>query len=244
MIKFANIKILLIFPVLLAVLYLFDSSSATHSVRARLQHGGRWMSEGQVAAGFPERRINNGVFHPGIYQHTPNPPSCEKAVLCFEDRRIFTAHPGANPLLVWASGPVPEHLFRGEIISGASTITMQVARLMRPKERTYFNKALEILQALKIELSLLKGQEILQPVSRTTRPMASNIVGYQAAAHKYFRKPPDELTWSEAATLAVLPNAPGLVSPTANPQQLVQKRNRLLTSLGASRPFRRGDLAA
>ena len=118
---------------------------------------------------------------------------------------------------------------------------MQVARLMRPKERTYVNKALETLLALKIELYYTKD-EILR-LYLNHAPYGGNIVGYQAAAHKYFRKPPDKLTWSEAATLAVLPNAPGLVSPTANPQQLMQKRNRLLARPTELRLLRRGDLA-
>ncbi len=100
---------------------------------------------------------------------------------------------------------------------------------MRSKPRTYVNKALEILLALKIELYYTKD-EILR-LYLDHAPYGGNIVGYQAAIRKYFRKPPDGLTWSEAATLAVLPNAPGLVSPTADPQRLVQKRNRLLADL-------------
>ena len=154
------------------------------------------------------------------------PAKLQTAVLHFEDRRFYR-HLGVDPLALGRA--LYQNAATGAVKSGASTITMQVARLMRPKERTYVNKARETLLALKIELYYAKD-EILR-LYLDHAPYGGNIVGYQAAAHKYFRKPPDKLTYSEAATLAVLPNAPGLVSPTANPQQLVQKRNRLLTSL-------------
>ncbi|MCE2449810.1 MAG: transglycosylase domain-containing protein [Candidatus Latescibacteria bacterium] len=160
------------------------------------------------------------------------PAKLRTAVLHFEDRRFYR-HLGVDPL---ALGRALYHNAASRTVkSGASTITMQVARLMRPKERTYVNKARETLLALKIELYYTKD-EILR-LYLDHAPYGGNIVGFQAAAHKYFRKQSDELTWSEAATLAVLPNAPGLVSPTANPQQLVQKRNRLLASLQSTGHF-------
>ena len=160
------------------------------------------------------------------------PTKLRTAVLHFEDRRFYR-HLGVDPLALGRA--LYQNAAAGTVKSGASTITMQVARLMRPKERTYVNKALETLLALKIELYYTKD-EILR-LYLYHAPYGGNIVGYQAAAHKYFRKPPDKLTWSEATTLAVLPNAPGLVSPTANPQQLVQKRNRLLASLQSAGHF-------
>ena len=160
------------------------------------------------------------------------PAKLRTAVLHFEDRRFYR-HLGVDPLALGRA--LYQNAAAGTVKSGASTITMQVARLMRPKERTYVNKALETLLALKIELYYTKD-EILR-LYLDHAPYGGNIVGYQAAAHKYFRKQPDKLTWSEAATLAVLPNAPRLVSPTANPQQLVQKRNQLLTDLQSAGYF-------
>ena len=160
------------------------------------------------------------------------PAKLRTAVLHFEDRRFYR-HLGVDPLALGRA--LYQNAATRAVKSGASTITMQVARLMRPKERTYVNKAFETLLALKIELYYAKD-EILR-LYLDHAPYGGNLVGYQAAAHKYFRKPPDELTWSEAATLAVLPNAPGLVSPTANPQQLVQKRNRLLADLQSAGYF-------
>lgn len=160
------------------------------------------------------------------------PTKLRTAVLHFEDRRFYR-HLGVDPLALGRA--LYQNAASRTVKSGASTITMQVARLMRPKERTYVNKALETLLALKIELYYTKDEILSLYLDHA--PYGGNIVGYQAAAHKYFRKPPDELTWSEATTLAVLPNAPGLVSPTANPQQLVQKRNRLLASLQSTDHF-------
>ncbi|NJO68800.1 MAG: hypothetical protein HC830_05530 [Bacteroidetes bacterium] len=62
-------------------------------------------------------------------------------------------------------------------------------------------------------------------------PYGSNIIGYRAASARYFRKSPNELSWAEASLLAVLPNAPSLVSPLSNPEVLRKKRNGLLKKL-------------
>lgn len=114
-------------------------------------------------------------------------------------------------------------------MSGASTITMQVARLRKQKNRTYGQKVLEMIQAIKIDLRLSK-QEILKAYLNHA-PYGGNIIGYRTASRRYFDKEPVELSWAEAATLAVLPNAPGMVSPSANKQILENKRNLLLAKL-------------
>jgi len=159
----------------------------------------------------------------------PLPQKLKRAVLEFEDR-YFYQHPGINPLSIYRA--LRQNFSHDKIISGASTLTMQVARLMQPKARTYANKIFEILQALKIEI-LYSKEEILR-LYLNHAPYGGNVVGFRAAARRYFRKPADRLTWSEAATLAVLPNAPGLISPQSNPQMLKQKRNRLLRRLFVS----------
>ena len=154
------------------------------------------------------------------------PDKLQKAILHFEDRRFYD-HVGVDPFSLLRG--LYQNAVSGKIVSGASTITMQVARLMQPKERTYFNKGLEILQALKIERRYTKEQILRFYLDHA--PYGGNIIGYQAACLKYFRKRPEQLTWGEAATLAVLPNAPGLVSPTADRKSLEEKRNRLLHRL-------------
>ena len=154
------------------------------------------------------------------------PEKLKKAVLCFEDRHFYR-HPGVNLFSLLRA--LYQNISSGKVVSGASTITMQVARLMYPKERTYFNKILEISQSLKIELHYSK-EEIFQ-MYLNHAPYGENIIGYQAASLRYFQKMPEQLTWAEAAALAVLPNTPGLISPLTNRQQLRAKRDRLLKKL-------------
>ena len=122
-----------------------------------------------------------------------------------------------------------QNITSGKVISGASTLTMQVTRLFNPKERTYANKFFEILQTFKIEVKYSKTDILKLYLDHA--PYGGNIVGYQAAALRYFNVIPTKLTWGQAAMLAVLPNAPGLISPVNNPQILIKKRNALLKQL-------------
>ena len=154
------------------------------------------------------------------------PEKLKQAVLLFEDK-YFYYHPGINPVSVLRAAF--QNLRSGVVISGASTITMQTARLMEPKSRTLAHKFLEMLQALKIELRYSKAEILSSYLNHA--PYGGNIIGYRAASLRYFRKQPKELTWAEAATLAVLPNAPALISPRQNPDRLKKKRDRLLNSL-------------
>ncbi|MBN1408065.1 MAG: penicillin-binding protein 1C [Calditrichaceae bacterium] len=154
------------------------------------------------------------------------PVKLKQAVLVYEDK-YFYDHPGINPAAILRA--LYQNITTGEVISGASTLTMQIARLMNPKDRTYFNKILEIFQALKIEIKYSK-EEILK-LYLDHAPYGGNIIGYQAAALRYFNVIPNKLTWGQAAMLAVLPNAPGLISPVSNPQILIDKRNALLKNL-------------
>ncbi len=154
------------------------------------------------------------------------PEKLKTAVLTFEDRYFYN-HPGINPVSIIRA--IGQNLGNKKIISGASTITMQVARLMKPKSRTYLNKIGEMLQALKIEARYSKDEILKFYLNHA--PYGGNIVGYRAAILRYFQKLPQNLTWSEAALLAVLPNAPGLISPGVNPRLLQARRNRLLKKL-------------
>ncbi|MDD2716910.1 MAG: penicillin-binding protein 1C, partial [Candidatus Wallbacteria bacterium] len=154
------------------------------------------------------------------------PDKLVQAVVNFEDRRFFSHH-GVDPGAVLRA--VKQNLTRTKRVSGASTITMQVARLMVPKERTIPHKILEMLQALKIEQRLNKVQILATYLEHA--PYGGNIIGYRAASWKYFGKFPEKLTWAEAATLAVLPNSPRLINPVSDSRGLLEKRNRLLKSL-------------
>ena len=113
--------------------------------------------------------------------------------------------------------------------SGASTISMQVVKLFEKNERTYLNKFGEIIKAIKLDATLNKS-EILS-LYLNNAPYGGNLVGFASAILFYFDKAPSELSWSEAALLAVLPNAPGLMNLEKNKATLKAKRDRLLRRL-------------
>jgi penicillin-binding protein 1C len=118
-------------------------------------------------------------------------------------------------------------------ISGGSTITMQVIRLSRKgQKRTFLEKIIEIILATRLELSYSKNEILALYTSNA--PFGSNIVGLDAAAWRYFGRSADKLSWSENATLAVLPNAPALIYPGKNQERLRKKRDRLLEQLKKS----------
>ena len=159
------------------------------------------------------------------------PDKFRKAIVTFEDR-WFRFHPGINPVSL--ARAFSQNIKKRRIVSGGSTITMQVARLSRGnRKRTYPEKIVEILSALKLELFRSK-RSILQMYA-SNAPFGGNTVGLEAAAWRYTGKPSADLTWAEAAALAILPNSPSLVFPGKNNQLLKTKRDELLRKL-----FRRG----
>lgn len=155
------------------------------------------------------------------------PEKFKQAILHYEDR-YFYYHPGINPLAITRA--VYLNVKYHKIVSGGSTLSMQVIRLARKKkDRTLFQKALETLLAFRLEFTYNK-QEILS-LYCSHAPFGGNIVGLEAASWRYFGVDPGNLSWAEAATLAVLPNSPGLIYPGRNPGQLLTKRNGLLDKL-------------
>ncbi|MBD3315129.1 MAG: penicillin-binding protein 1C [Chitinivibrionales bacterium] len=149
-----------------------------------------------------------------------------RAVLTQEDRR-FEYHPGVDPLALLMA--VWDNIRAGKTVRGGSTLPMQVARLAKPKSRTYFNKLRECCRALRLSFHLSKKE--LFKLYADHVPMGGNIVGLEAASYCYFNKSPAELTWAEAALFAVLPNAPSMINLGSRRERLVHKRNRLLQKL-------------
>jgi len=155
------------------------------------------------------------------------PDKFEKSLLLYEDR-WFYYHPGINPVSIIRA--LTGNIKAGEIISGGSTITMQVSRLaLGNSKRTYFAKVSEILSAVKLEL--LKSKKTILLMYSANAPFGGNTVGIEAASWRYTGKPSSELSWAEAATLAVLPNSPALIYPGRNQEILRSKRNKLLEKL-------------
>lgn len=153
------------------------------------------------------------------------PEKLKTTVMVFEDKNFYS-HNGVDFSAVIRA--VKDNIFEKRR-TGASTITMQAVKMAQPKERSYFNKYLEIVHAFKLE-KYYKKDEILK-MYLNNAPYGGNIVGYKTASYMYFRKSPEELTWSEAALLAVLPNSPGLMNVEKNREKLIEKRNFLLKKL-------------
>ena len=155
------------------------------------------------------------------------PDKFEKCLLLFEDRHFYR-HPGINPVSMGRA--LVQNIRERRIVSGGSTLTMQVARMARPaKARNLPNKLVEMIWALNIELRYSKKEILTLYASQA--PFGGNVVGIEAAAWRYYQRPPHLLSWAESATLAVLPNAPSLIFPGKNDTLLLQKRNRLLDKL-------------
>lgn len=163
------------------------------------------------------------------------PEKYHAALLEFEDKR-FHLHPGVDPLALARAAFL--NLKHGRTVSGGSTISMQVIRLARGnRERTYLEKLVEIILALRLELRYSK-REILE-LYASHAPFGGNVVGLEAASWRYFGRTPDRLSWAESCMLAVLPNSPALIHPGRNRDALLEKRDRLLRQL-----HRRGALDA
>lgn len=149
------------------------------------------------------------------------------AVLAFEDK-YFMLHRGVD----WRAlgRALFQNIRAGSVVSGGSTLSMQVVRLSRKNPpRTIGEKLREVLLTLRMEQSYSKYEILCKYASHA--PFGGNIVGLSAASAKYFDRPPGQLSWSEAALLAVLPNAPSLIFPGRNNLLLKGKRDRLLKRL-------------
>lgn len=154
------------------------------------------------------------------------PQKFQTALIEFEDR-WFAFHHGVNPAAIVraAVGNIRD----GRVTSGGSTITMQVIRMSRGKDRTIGQKLIESILATRLELRC--GKKEILALYASHAPFGGNVVGLEAASWRYFGRPPEELTWGEAAMLAVLPNAPAEIHPGKNRARLLEKRNRLLRTL-------------
>ena len=155
------------------------------------------------------------------------PYKFKKCIVEFEDRNFYN-HFGVS--IKGVGRALIQNFRSGRRVSGGSTLTMQLVRLMRKNpKRTYTEKLFEMLLATRIEFSYSKD-EILRLYS-SHAPFGNNVVGLDAASWRFFGRPAYLLSWSESATLAVLPNAPGLIYPGKNHKSLLVKRNRLLKRL-------------
>lgn len=160
------------------------------------------------------------------------PEKYSQAVLVFEDKNFYH-HFGLDPVAI--SRAAISNIRRGHVVSGGSTITMQLARMLRqesmdePAPRNIVSKVIEAFIALQLEWRFSKN-EILRDYSNHA-PFGGNIIGLHAAAWRYFGRSPEQLSWAESALLAVLPNSPSMMHLGLQRELLQKKRDRLLYKL-------------
>ncbi len=149
-------------------------------------------------------------------------------LIAIEDKRFYT-HRGVDPLAIMRAAATSARA--GRIVSGASTITMQTARLLEPRPRHVGSKAIEMMRALQIERRLSK-REILE-LYLTLAPYGGNLEGVRAASLSYFGKAPIRLTDAEQALLIALPQAPEARRPDLKPDNARKARADMLRKLSA-----------
>ncbi|MHA4895694.1 penicillin-binding protein 1C [Pedobacter sp. PWIIR3] len=156
------------------------------------------------------------------------PEKFKSCIIAFEDQRFYR-HPGVDVFAL--ARAIRQNIKAGHVVSGGSTLSMQVMRLSRQQKRTMWQKITEAILSIRLELSYSK-EEILKFYAENA-PFGSNVVGIEAAAWRYYGRGAESLSWGEMATLAVLPNSPSLVRPGKNSALLIRKRNDLLDRLAA-----------
>lgn len=154
-------------------------------------------------------------------------PSIIKATIVREDKR-FLFHQGVDPLALVRAAVL--NIRRGRIVSGGSSITMQVAKMcLNLKSRGLLSKILETIYAFKLELHLSKPRIMEIYLNRV--PYGNQTYGVEAAARFYFRKSASHLSYGESCMLAVIPRAPTFMNPYINPATVDTERTWLLRYL-------------
>ena len=194
-------------------------ASATRRNVLVLDRDGRLLREVAVGSGAREGRALLKELSPALVP----------ALLAAEDARFFE-HWGVDPLSV--ARAVGQLLSEQKVVSGASTLTQQLARTLEPRPRSVLGKWREMALALRIEASLSKSEILEEYLSRVE--FGPNLIGIEAASQHYFGKPASALDLSEAAALVSLPRGPSLYDPRRRPQLLERRRLRVLERLAKS----------
>lgn len=153
-------------------------------------------------------------------------PVLKKSLIASEDN-WFEYHPGVNLFSVIRAAVT--NLASGRIVSGASTIPMQIARMAEPKPRTISAKLVESFRA--VQLKLHHTNDELLEIYLNMLPYGGNIEGVGAASHFYFGHEPAKLSLGESALLTTLPRGPVYYNPIRNPKQARAGRNRVMLQL-------------
>ncbi|WET11298.1 peptidoglycan glycosyltransferase PbpC [Pseudomonas sp. D3] len=168
----------------------------------------------------------NGVWRYPVQTGEVSPYYLD-ALLTYEDR-WFYQHPGVNPLAL--ARATWQNLTGARVVSGGSTLSMQVARLLDPHSRTFHGKLRQLWRTAQLEWHLSKAEILNLYLNRA--PFGGTLQGVAAASWAYLGKSPAQLTHAEAALLAVLPQAPSRLRPDRHPQRAQEARDKVLRRLG------------
>ncbi len=192
--------------------------------------------------GTPLRAFAN---HEGIWRYPVTPeqvsPLYTQALLTYEDR-WFWRHPGINPIALVRAGW--QWLRNRRVVSGGSTLTMQVARIIDPpaaNDRSIGAKLHQILRALQLEAHL--GKRDILTLYLNHAPFGGTIEGVEAASWAYLGKPSRQLSHAEAALLAVLPQTPSRLRPDRHPQAARAARDKLLKRMADLHEWTQAEVA-
>lgn len=153
-------------------------------------------------------------------------PRIIDAIVTAEDKRFYS-HNGIDLAAIIRAAIL--NIKTGQVVSGGSTITQQLARLIKPRKRTFVAKLIEAATALRIELSLSKDEILEQYLNRVL--FGNQLFGVEAASQMYFDKPAQDISTVEAAYLAILPRAPSVFNPYNNPQKIDRLQQELIARL-------------
>src|SRR4029078_1025722 len=165
-------------------------------------------------------------------------PLLRKTIIAKEDK-YFYSHPGVNPVAIVKA--FFKNVFRMKTASGASTITMQVARALEHRKRNIGSKIIETFRAFQLELKYSKS-EILQMYLNLV-PYGGNIEGVKSASILYFNKNPDHLSLAEITSLSIIPNRPSSLVMGRNNDLIVQERNKWLRKFAEEKDFTQKEIA-
>ena len=172
----------------------------------------------------------------GVWRYPVTPddvsPLYLEALLTYEDRWFYW-HPGVNPFsILRAAWQWARH---GEIVSGGSTLTMQVARMLDPGARNVRGKVKQIVRALQLEWRYTKREILTLYLNHT--PMGGIVQGVEMASRTYLGKSASHLTHAEAALLTALPQAPSRLRPDREPAAAEKARNKVLDRLATAKQW-------
>ena len=170
---------------------------------------------------------SNGIWRQQADLNSVSPLYLQ-ALLTYEDQ-YFWSHFGVNPVSLLRALTLNWRC--GCIVSGGSTLSMQVARILHPHSRTISGKLIQILRTLQLELSLTKAEILTLYINYA--PFGGTVEGVEAASQAYLGKSAQQLSHAEAALLAVLPQSPSRIRPDRYPQRAEKARNKVLKRLAS-----------